>query len=154
MGGGIGECRANADCISQIHERHAACRRAFPDYSRAGGILEDNLKGLVNLQERAPNRLCKAELKRIPVVASMAAEDWRRLEECGLPEALIHGDLNESNLFLTNRNESKLIDWSSPGSVIRSSFWGIPSSTYDRQHRMFNDRARLREAYIQPWLSL
>jgi len=122
--------------------------RGLPD------ILEDNLKGLVNLQERAPNRLCRAELKRIPVVASMAAEDWRRLEECGLPEALIHGDLNESNLFLTNRNEPKLIDWSfsrigHPFFILGHSLF----STYDRQHRMFNDRARLREAYVKPWLS-
>jgi hypothetical protein len=116
-------------------------------------ILENNLKGLVNLQERAPNRLCNAELKTIPVLASMAAEDCRRLEECGLPEALIHGDLNESNLFLTNRNESKLIDWSfsrigHPFFILGHSLF----STYDLRHRMFNDRARLSEAYVKPWL--
>jgi len=115
-------------------------------------ILEDKLKGLLNFQERAPNRLCKAEQKRIPLMASMAVEDCWRLERCGLPQALIHGDLNESNLFLTARHESKLIDWSfsrigHPFFILGHSLF----STYDRRHRMFNQRASLREAYLAPW---
>jgi len=115
-------------------------------------ILGENLKGLLNMQEGAPNRLRAAELRRIPAMASMAADDCRRLEECGLPEAVIHGDLNESNLFLTDTNDSKLIDWSfsrvgHPFFILGHSLF----STYDRQHRMFNERARLREAYLEPW---
>jgi hypothetical protein len=115
-------------------------------------ILKDNLKPLLSLQEGAPNRLRAGELKNIPLMASMAVEDCRRLERCSLPQALIHGDLNESNLFLTDRHESRLIDWSF--SRIGHPFFVLEHSlfpTYDRRHRMFNQSASLRDAYLEPW---
>jgi hypothetical protein len=114
--------------------------------------LEASLCVLLNMGASAPNRLNRAERKLIPVLVATARDDFECLGECGLPETIIHGDLNESNIFLTKTSQAKFIDWSF--SRLGHPFFALENclfSTFQHGHRMFNVHERLRAAYIEPW---
>jgi hypothetical protein len=158
----ISELKKWKVALASVTEMQIAASRHLGDLQLAGvpfqtlknlyGSLEASLCLLLSMGACAPNRLNRAERKLIPVLAAKARGDFECLGECGLPETIIHGDLNESNVFLTSTSQAKFIDWSF--SRLGHPFFTLENclfSTFQGGHRMFNVHEQLRAAYIEPW---
>jgi hypothetical protein len=148
--------------LASVTQMQIAASQHLGDLRRAGvpfqtmknlyGSLEASLCFLLSMGASAPNRLNRAERKLIPVLTAKVRDDLECLGACGLPQTIIHGDLNESNVFLTTTGRAKFIDWSF--SRLGHPFFALENclfSTFQGGHRMFNVHEQLRAAYIEPW---
>src|SRR6266700_896366 len=114
--------------------------------------LPELLAKLISMQKGAPNELDPGELEKLPQLVENATCASEVLGECGIPEALVHGDLNESNLFVTSEGGAALIDWTF--SRIGHPFFALGFSLFavaETGHRMHACSEQLRGAYIAPW---
>jgi hypothetical protein len=114
--------------------------------------LEETFSRLVSLQKGALHELNQEELDRVVLLMDKATHDAAVLGECAIPESLIHGDLNESNIFRTPTGGTSLIDWTF--SKISHPFFALGFSLFaasDREHRMNSVWPELRDAYLGPW---
>ena len=114
--------------------------------------LEQCLSQLIDLQMGVSGELTRRELDRIPALITKAQQDTQVLGDCGIPEGLVHGDLNESNLFCSADGTTSLIDWTF--SRIEHPFFALGFSLFaaaDPGHRMHSISSELRQAYAGPW---
>jgi hypothetical protein len=114
--------------------------------------LDRLINGLVRMQKGAGNELVPRELDHIPCLIEDARRATEILSECGIPEALVHGDLNESNIFVGSAGRATLIDWTF--SRISHPFFALGFSLFQADHpshRMHGSRKILRDAYAAPW---
>lgn len=114
--------------------------------------LKEAVANLVRLQKGAPNELAARELDAIPNLIKRAACAGEILGQCSIPEALVHGDLNESNIFLGPAGAVTLIDWTF--SRIGHPFFALGFSLFAARqlgHRMHACWRELLDAYADPW---
>jgi hypothetical protein len=138
-------------CVPQVEEirslgLHSQSFREFMEN------LEQILSNLVALQKGAAGELTQRELDRIPLLIIKARQAGEILGECRIPETLVHGDLNESNVFRTVAGTTPSIDWTFSG--VAHPFFALGFSLFaasDPAHRMHGCWEQLRDAYSKPW---
>jgi hypothetical protein len=113
--------------------------------------LDKSLATVVRMQKGLANELTDEELAKLPTLVGLAQRDCDALEQCGLPETVVHGEPSESNIFVTPAG-AKFIDWafsriSHPFFMLQTFYLTLNSPT----HRMHSDWERFKEAYLDPW---
>jgi thiamine kinase-like enzyme len=119
------------------------------DFTTSLGQL---LSRLVAMQKWAPGELKARELDTVSIMIGKARQDCETLAACNIPETLVHGDLNESNIFRTLAGTTSLIDWTF--SRIGHPFFSLGFSLFaasQKEHRMNARWTELRNAYAEPW---
>jgi hypothetical protein len=114
--------------------------------------LESILERLLARQKGAPGELTPGELDNFSLLLSKAKQDFYQLGECGIPEALIHGDLTEHNAFCTSTGTTSLIDWTF--SRLGHPFFVLGFTVFaarDPKHLMHHHFETLNKCYAQVW---
>lgn len=114
--------------------------------------LKEQLSAIVSMQKGLSNALSDSEMRRIASLTDLAEEDCHDLEQCGLPQALVHGEPSEANTFVTPTGIN-LIDWAF--SRVSHPFFTLHTfrlATSNTRHRMHSDWEALTSAYLEPWL--
>ena len=117
-----------------------------------GRQLEATLNRLIHLQRESPNRLTPTESAKVAQLAAKTAGDVEDLDRGRLPEALIHGDLNWSNVLRTGTEEVALIDWSL--SRVTHPFFTLGSTVFASlvaKRQMPPEHKALCDAYLEMW---
>jgi hypothetical protein len=115
--------------------------------------FEGMLDQVVAQQDGAANRLSRAELRNLAKLRHAVVPDLDVLGRCDLPEALVHGDLNQSNAFRNDAGGTVLIDWAL--SRVTHPFFVLGSALfapYDAGRKEQRAYERLCTAYLEPWL--
>jgi len=103
-------------------------------------------------QNGVQNQLRREEICRLFEILPEVARDFEALGRCGLPETLVHDDLNQSNVFHTARGETVLIDWAL--SRITHPFFILASAIFVSGNDLQSTsgvREDLCAAYLEPW---
>lgn len=122
--------------------------QSFPEFAVT---INESIARLVILQSGAVNELNAAELKRIQELTVLCLQDCESLREISLPDTIVHGDLNESNIFVGPRGTT-LIDWSY--ARIGHPFFIVgyfPFVADGNQHRLHSVQSSLKQAYLEEW---
>ncbi len=134
--------------INEMRFSGMSCQ-SFDEFAAGvGPILED----LVALQSGLRNRLTCDEEAQMPALLALAIRDCNELQKCGLPDTLVHGDPNESNIFCQAGECTTLIDWAF--SRITHPFFvlkGLCASMGSPKHRMHPVREQVKTAYLNSW---
>jgi hypothetical protein len=124
----------------------------YQSFSSFASSLDRVLARLVGLQVGAPNELNSTELEKVPTLVNRAADDCDVLAQCQLPDAIIHGDWNEHNVFWTETGNTRFIDWTF--SRVGHPFFALSltlSEAYNAKHRMHAVREELARVYLDEW---
>jgi thiamine kinase-like enzyme len=124
-------------------------RQSFGEF--AAGV-EAILEELLALQSSLDNKLTSEEEGKIASLLPLAVRDCDELAKCGLPDALVHGDPNESNIFCEADGRTTLIDWAfsrvtHPFFVLKGLCWSMGAP----KHRMHHLLEQAKDAYLNSW---
>ncbi len=116
------------------------------------GRLDKVVDQLVAQQRGSTNELSRVELRGIMRLRHAVAPDLDVLSRCHIPETLVHGDLNQSNVFRNDAGGTVLIDWAlsritHPFFVLGSALFA-PHDSGRREQRAYK---KLLTAYLEPW---
>ena len=117
-----------------------------------GSGLDETINRLVGLQSESPNRLTQKELENVAQLSAKAYRDFENLDGCGLPETLIHGDLNWSNAFRAETGGYAFIDWSL--SRVTHPFFTLGSAVFghlEGECGMPPEDEALCDTYLEMW---
>lgn len=114
--------------------------------------LEETLNELIASQRGSRNELTPQERLMMSSLISKATHDFEVLHQYAIPETLVHGDLNQSNVFRTETGGTVLIDWAL--SRVTHPFFVVASALFEPyamnpQKPAFYDD--LCSAYLEPW---
>ncbi len=70
---------------------------------------------VVEAQRGVSRELSIDELRALDGILKRVKEECELLVSCGIPDSVIHGDLNDSNVYRTETGSTKLIDWTFAG---------------------------------------
>jgi len=138
----------SADFVTEL------CQGGVPYHGLAalGAGVEEMLNRVIALQNGSPTELTPEELTKISSLISQATRDFEVLCRCDLPETLIHGDFNQSNVIRTATGRTVLIDWAL--SRVTHPFFALGSALfgpYASDRRKQPDYDDLCNAYLDPW---
>lgn len=134
--------------VEELCNRGVPCNRLASLQSQ----LEEILERVIGLQDGSPNQLTPLERANISQLARKAAPDFERIARCHIPEALIHGDLNQSNAFRPETGRTVLIDWSL--SRVTHPFFTLGSTLFapfDGKGEKPSGYEELCSAYLDMW---
>jgi Phosphotransferase enzyme family len=108
------------------------------------GVLEGQIEPLLDDPE-AVHQLEPAEVAELRRLAPALKEACGRLDACGLPSTLVHGDLHLGNVTRVD-GELQVFDWTD--ACISHPFIDLQSLQWERDEA---SKASLLGAYLEPW---
>jgi Phosphotransferase enzyme family len=147
-----GAARAYADLqLAWVGRGEELVALGCPD--RSLDALEPEIEPLLRDRELLlpghPDGLSAAELERVPELMTRLHDACDRLRAHGLPPTLEHGDLHTDNV---RRVQGRFLffDWSDASRTVP--FFGlVPFLEFHDEPLEETLRARIREAYLEPW---
>lgn len=99
-----------------------------------------------------PGELDASEKAALSDLTERAAFDCHTLEQCGLPDTIVHSDLNETNIFASRAGKTALIDWTY--CRISHPFFALEGSLfapYSDELKSSFVRDLIRKSYLESW---